>query len=55
MTDNSNAKATDLKSFVSVTGKGTINPKMRNYAADPFFIKKAEEAKAEVDKVGLPW
>jgi hypothetical protein len=40
--------------FVSVTGKGTISCKVKNYAFDPFFIKKAEEAKAEIDRVGLP-
>jgi len=54
MADNSNSKATRLKTFVSVTGKGTIDPEMKNFAADPFFVKKEEEAKAEIDLVGLP-
>ena len=40
--------------FVSVTGKGVVNARLKNYAADPFFLKKAAEAKAEIDRVGLP-
>ena len=40
--------------FVSVTGKGVVSSKVRNYAADPFFVRKAVAAKAEIDKVGLP-
>ena len=40
--------------FVSVTGKGVVSSRIKNYAADPFFVGKAAEAKAEIDKVGLP-
>ena len=40
--------------FVSVTGKGVVSSKVKNYAADPFFVRKAVAAKAEIDKVGLP-
>jgi len=40
--------------FVSVTGKGVVSSRIKNYAADPFFVRKAAEAKAEIDKVGLP-
>ena len=40
--------------FVSVTGKGVVSSRIKNYAADPFFLGKAAEAKAEIDKVGLP-
>lgn len=40
--------------FVSVTGKGVVSSKVRNYAADQFFVRKAVAAKAEIDKVGLP-
>ena len=40
--------------FVSVTGKGVVSTGVKNYAADPFFLKKAAEAKAEIDRVGLP-
>jgi len=40
--------------FASVTGKGVVSARVKNYAADPFFLKKAAEAKAEIDRVGLP-
>jgi len=40
--------------FVSVTGKGVVSSRLKNYANDPFFLKKAAEAKAEIDRVGLP-
>jgi hypothetical protein len=40
--------------FVSVTGKGVVSTRLKNYADDPFFLKKAAEAKAEIDRVGLP-
>ena len=40
--------------FVSVTGKGVINARLKNFANDPFFLEKAAEAKAEIDRVGLP-
>ncbi len=32
----------------------TINPNMRDYSKDPFFVKKAEKARAAVSKYGLP-
>lgn len=35
-------------------GKGTVSDKVRSYANDPFFIKKAEEAKETLKRVGLP-
>ena len=47
-----NHRATER--FISVTGKGVVNSSMRNYATDPLFVKKAAEAKAEIDRVGLP-
>ena len=31
-----------------------INPKMRDYSKDPFFVKKAEEATAFLKEHGLP-
>lgn len=40
--------------FVSVTGKGVVSSKVRDYSSDPFFAKKAADAKAETDRVGLP-
>ena len=43
-----------LEKFVSVTGKGIVSARLKNYANDPFFLKKAAEAKSEIDRVGLP-
>jgi len=40
--------------FISVTGEGSFSARLKNYANDPFFLEKAEEAKAEIDRVGLP-
>ena len=52
---NSNGRTVaDSGKFVSVTGKGTISTRVKNYATDPFFMRKAAEAKAEIDRVGLP-
>lgn len=51
---NNRGTTTGTVKFVSVTGKGVVSARVKNYAADPFFMKKAEEAKAEIDRVGLP-
>jgi hypothetical protein len=32
----------------------TVNPNMRDYSKDPFFVKKAEKARALIAKHGLP-
>ncbi|HVY73300.1 MAG TPA: hypothetical protein VG890_00630 [Puia sp.] len=32
----------------------TIDPNMRDYSKDPFFVKKAAEAEATLKKYGLP-
>lgn len=32
----------------------TVDPNMPDYSKDPFFIKKAEEARAFIERVGLP-
>jgi hypothetical protein len=32
----------------------TIDPNMRDYRKDPFFVKKAESARAFIAKHGLP-
>jgi hypothetical protein len=32
----------------------TVNPNMRDYSKDPFFVKKAERARALIAKYGLP-
>ncbi len=32
----------------------TINPNIRDYSKDPFFVKKAERARAFIAKHGLP-
>jgi hypothetical protein len=52
--ENHDNTAAASGSFVSVTGKGVVSSKVRNYASDPFFVRKAAEAKAEIDRVGLP-
>ena len=33
---------------------GVIDPKVGNYEKHPFFVKKANEAKALIKKVGMP-
>ena len=33
---------------------GTISKSVGDYGNDPFFVKKTQEAKALLDKVGLP-
>jgi hypothetical protein len=33
---------------------GTVDPKVGNYEKHPFFVKKANEAKALLKAVGLP-
>ncbi len=48
-------KAKNKKSTAkSKKGVDTISPKVRNYGDHPFFVKKAKEAKALIDEVGLP-
>jgi len=32
----------------------TIDPNMRDYSKDPFVVKKAERARAFIEKHGLP-
>jgi hypothetical protein len=32
----------------------TVDPNMKNHIDDPYFVKKAEEAKAFLKRVGLP-
>ncbi|WP_276484726.1 hypothetical protein [Paraflavitalea pollutisoli] len=32
----------------------TVVKKMRDYSKDPYFIKKLEEAKQLIERVGLP-
>jgi hypothetical protein len=38
----------------ALLAKGTVSNDVRDYSKDPFFIKKAEEAKKKVDKIGFP-
>lgn len=35
-------------------GHAIISSKVKNYANDHFFVKKTEEAKETIKKVGLP-
>ena len=32
----------------------TIDPNMPSYKDDPYFVQKAEKAKALIDRVGMP-
>jgi hypothetical protein len=34
--------------------KVTVSADVKNYSDDPFFVKKAEVAKAMIEKIGLP-
>jgi hypothetical protein len=43
-----NKKTGNKKTF------GVIDPKVGNYEKHPFFVKKANEAKALLKSVGLP-
>jgi hypothetical protein len=36
------------------TGKSVVNLTLKNYASDPLFSENPAEAKAEIDRVGLP-
>ena len=54
MTGSNGRTAIASGKFASVTGKGVVSAHVKNYASDPFFLKKAAEAKAEIDRVGLP-
>ena len=54
MTAGNGRAIVSSEKFVSVTGKGIVSTRLKNYANDPFFLKKAAEAKAEIDRVGLP-
>ena len=44
-----NKKATNKKKINAI-----VDPKVGNYEKHPFFIKKANEAKALIKVVGLP-
>jgi hypothetical protein len=35
-------------------GNGIVSDTVRSYANDPFFVKKAEEARETIRRVGLP-
>ncbi|MBN8673723.1 MAG: hypothetical protein J0L56_06290 [Chitinophagales bacterium] len=45
---NKNKKATSKKTLA------VVDPKVGNYEKHPFFVKKANEAKALLKAVGLP-
>ncbi len=47
-------KTTKNKKSTNKKIQGIIDPLVRNYGNDPFFVKKANEMKALIDKVGLP-
>jgi hypothetical protein len=46
---NKNKKASNKKKTLAI-----VDPKVGNYEKHPFFVKKANEAKALLKVVGLP-
>jgi hypothetical protein len=44
----------NLKGPDKIVLKVIVSDKVRSYADDPFFIKKADRAKEMIDKYGLP-
>ena len=40
--------------FKEAKSRVIINSKVKSYAKDPFFVKKADEAKQTIKRVGLP-
>lgn len=51
---NSGTKVTGYNVVVGVTAKGTVSAAVKDYTKDPYFVKKAEAAKAVIEKIGLP-
>jgi hypothetical protein len=47
-------KISRIKKVSSKEMKVVINPSMRDYSNEPFFIKKADSAKKLIDQYGLP-
>ncbi len=43
-----------LSTVKGIKGKVTVNKNMPQYDQHPFFVKKAEDAKDLLSKVGLP-
>jgi hypothetical protein len=48
------AKKKTNKKKLNMIGGAIISDKVGNYENHPFFVKKAEEAKAFLDKAGIP-
>ncbi len=50
------AKKTSVSKRSSAKNKAriTVDENIRSYEHDPYFVKKAEKAKALLDRVGLP-
>lgn len=49
-----NVKKKKKKKTVKRQYAGTVNPNLKSYANDPFFLKKAEQAKEFLRKHGVP-
>ena len=47
-------KVVGFEACVSVPGSGTVRAVVKDYNNDPYFVKKAEPAKAIIEKIGLP-
>ena len=48
------AGSTNKSGFKKAASSPDVNKKMKSYSQDPFFVKKAREAKALIAKYGLP-
>lgn len=48
------ATAKNKKTSIRKKAIGTVDPKVGNYEKHPFFVKKANKAKALLNAVGLP-
>jgi hypothetical protein len=46
--------ATEIKIKKTTKAKAIANRKVKDYGNDPFFVKKAKESKAFLEKHGFP-
>jgi hypothetical protein len=47
--NNEEKKTKEVKPY-----RGTIDPSMKDYSKDPFFIRKAEQSRKTMEKYGFP-
>jgi hypothetical protein len=46
--------ATVKKAHEKLHGHAIVSDNVKSYADDPYFVKKAEQAKKTLERVGLP-